>query len=262
MMTCARWLVCLLIFFVSSCQERVSSSTDEVSAKEQNQRNLLLHFQGVWSSDSGRRCYIGVNDLNWVGIACDTGGLLGWSSDKYKLIDVDISNKSVTIESSYPRGGGRVVTLRMVPAGSVDGYYVAIIWDGGEVTNLNVFARRLLEVDADFLNKKIEEAEEMYAAWDAADAEKSRKESGDVVKKYNPSFNCGGNLSATESSICGSENLSALDVALSAAYQKRRALPGEADKQMKWLKTKRDACGSDGDCILQAMKLRIIELGQ
>src|SRR5579871_4158089 len=87
-----------------------------------------------------------------------------------------------------------------------------------------------------------------------------------------PSFSCGGNLSATEKAICADDGLAALDVALTAAYQKALAAlePESANAldetrvgltvtQKAWI-AHRNACGANKGCIAKAYKVRTGEL--
>jgi uncharacterized protein len=87
-----------------------------------------------------------------------------------------------------------------------------------------------------------------------------------------PSFSCSGNLTPTEKTVCGDNNLAALDVALAAAYQKALAsLPQSSGNsldesraglivtQRAWI-AYRNQCGTDKSCISKAYSLRTGEL--
>ncbi len=84
-----------------------------------------------------------------------------------------------------------------------------------------------------------------------------------------PSFSCAGRLSPTEKAICGDDTLAALDVALTAAYQKAlAAMPEDTANQLDetrlgltvtqkaWI-AHRNACGADKSCIAKVYKIRI-----
>jgi uncharacterized protein len=87
-----------------------------------------------------------------------------------------------------------------------------------------------------------------------------------------PSFACTGNLSPTERTICADNSLAALDVALTAAYQKAlAALPPESANsldetrvgltvtQKAWI-AYRNSCGAGKACIAKAYQVRTGEL--
>jgi hypothetical protein len=77
-----------------------------------------------------------------------------------------------------------------------------------------------------------------------------------------PSFDCSGRLSATEAAICVDGGLAALDVRMSAVYQRAlaNASGGEAEGlrlgQRAFL-AERNSCGADHECIRQAYVARL-----
>lgn len=80
---------------------------------------------------------------------------------------------------------------------------------------------------------------------------------------FAPSFDCAKVSGGPERLICGSSQLSALDVELGQAY--KRLMSETPDKaalkaeQVEWRKKERDAC-STADCVAQAYRSRIDEL--
>ena len=80
-----------------------------------------------------------------------------------------------------------------------------------------------------------------------------------------PSFNCGGQLNATEQRICSNSQIAQLDVQMASMYKQQRAsAPGGQDNALKqqqrdWL-TQRNACGGNDNCIFQAYQWRISQL--
>ena len=85
--------------------------------------------------------------------------------------------------------------------------------------------------------------------------------------KPKPSFDCGRSTDETERIICESYELSAFDQSIAEAYRqvlKQARDTGDdvkrpTNEQLLWL-TKRNACGSDRDCILKVLKNRLDEL--
>jgi len=82
---------------------------------------------------------------------------------------------------------------------------------------------------------------------------------------FKPSFTCTERSKDVEKAICADERLAETDVELAAAYKDALERVGAqgADQlktaQRAWV-TKRNSCGSDGDCISRAMGDRIAEL--
>ncbi|MGX9431863.1 lysozyme inhibitor LprI family protein [Bradyrhizobium sp. LeoA1S1] len=80
-----------------------------------------------------------------------------------------------------------------------------------------------------------------------------------------PSFACIGKLSPSESTICGSRNLSALDRQMASAYAAKIASVSETEKQTikteqkNWF-TRREACRDDAACITSTYTNRLDEL--
>ena len=77
------------------------------------------------------------------------------------------------------------------------------------------------------------------------------------------SFDCSKASTAVEGSICSNAALSDLDVQLSAAYKKARALSADPAtlqrEQLAWIRN-RNTCGANVDCLTQSYKLRIQQL--
>ena len=66
-------------------------------------------------------------------------------------------------------------------------------------------------------------------------------------------------LNPTEQSICADRDLSRLDALLELVYGRTTARDDDA-AQLAWLRSERDACGTDGVCIARAYSARIGEL--
>ncbi|MDN7889995.1 hypothetical protein QZM93_15415 [Burkholderia cepacia] len=85
--------------------------------------------------------------------------------------------------------------------------------------------------------------------------------------KPNPSFNCDKAKREVEMEICGSYELSSFDKSIATSFSqliKQRKSAGDAvgdaiREQREWL-SKRDLCGKDAACILDAMKAQLIKL--
>ncbi|WP_155632278.1 lysozyme inhibitor LprI family protein [Burkholderia cepacia] len=85
--------------------------------------------------------------------------------------------------------------------------------------------------------------------------------------KPNPSFNCDKATRETEREICGSYELSSFDKSIATSFSqliKQRKSAGDAvgdavREQKEWL-SKRDSCGKDAACILDAMKAQLLKL--
>lgn len=74
------------------------------------------------------------------------------------------------------------------------------------------------------------------------------------------SFSCEGKLTAVENAICTDSQLSSLDVAMKAEYDKvRRVSPDVLASQRDWLKFGRNRCG-DKECLMSAYRSRISDL--
>ena len=71
---------------------------------------------------------------------------------------------------------------------------------------------------------------------------------------------CDGRRNSTEEVICRTPRLADMDAALGAVYGAAKAADGDR-AQMSWLRQKRDACGTDPQCIGLAYLERIVELG-
>ncbi|MFM0524195.1 lysozyme inhibitor LprI family protein [Paraburkholderia strydomiana] len=80
---------------------------------------------------------------------------------------------------------------------------------------------------------------------------------------FAPSFDCSKVSTGPERLVCGSPQLSALDVELSQAYKRQMDLTGDKKQlkadQIEWRKKERDAC-STADCLTQAYRSRIDHL--
>ena len=82
-----------------------------------------------------------------------------------------------------------------------------------------------------------------------------------------PMFDCAKNTASDEVAICGSKTLSLLDRQMAVQYGKaRNGLDGAEqetlrNEQRSWLR-RRTACQKNEDCIADAYRLRIAELGQ
>lgn len=88
-----------------------------------------------------------------------------------------------------------------------------------------------------------------------------------VSPQFNPSFDCGRASTPTERAICASESLSIIDRNLAAAYGDTREAVGQQNHSLllnnqRAFVQRRDQCGSDEFCLLQAMSMRIEELDQ
>lgn len=71
---------------------------------------------------------------------------------------------------------------------------------------------------------------------------------------------CGaGRLNPTERTICADGDLSRLDALLELVYGRRTARDDDR-AQMAWLRSERDACGTDPLCISRAYTARIVQL--
>ncbi|CAB3755749.1 hypothetical protein LMG29660_02656 [Burkholderia puraquae] len=85
--------------------------------------------------------------------------------------------------------------------------------------------------------------------------------------KPNPSFNCDKAKSEVEMEICGSYELSSFDKSVATSFSqliKQRKSAGDTvddaiRKQREWL-SKRNLCGKDAPCILDAMKAQLQKL--
>ena len=86
------------------------------------------------------------------------------------------------------------------------------------------------------------------------------------VASANPSFDCRKASVSAEYAICGSSELSRLDVELSRAYKSARSALSQSQKkqlsasQKNWLQ-RRNRCGSNASCLEASMASRIRELG-
>ncbi len=82
-----------------------------------------------------------------------------------------------------------------------------------------------------------------------------------------PSFSCDGNLSQTERTICNDENLSNLDQQMNGAYRQAIANHSSADQQneiqnrARQFRQRRDACGTDSDCIQRSYERAVADIG-
>ncbi|MBN3835251.1 hypothetical protein [Burkholderia sp. Ac-20344] len=85
--------------------------------------------------------------------------------------------------------------------------------------------------------------------------------------KPDPSFNCGKAKSEVEMEICGSYELSSFDKSVATSFsqliKQRKSAGGATDdairKQREWI-SKRNLCGKDAACILDAMKAQLLKL--
>ncbi|WP_175886805.1 lysozyme inhibitor LprI family protein [Burkholderia contaminans] len=85
--------------------------------------------------------------------------------------------------------------------------------------------------------------------------------------KPNPSFNCNKAKSEVEMEICGSYELSSFDKSVATSFSQlieQRKSAGESlgdaiGQQREWL-SKRNLCGKDATCILDAMKAQLLKL--
>ena len=66
-------------------------------------------------------------------------------------------------------------------------------------------------------------------------------------------------LNPTERSICADRDLSRLDALLELVYGRTTARDDDA-AQLAWLRSERDACGTDSVCIARAYSARIDQL--
>lgn len=71
---------------------------------------------------------------------------------------------------------------------------------------------------------------------------------------------CDGTLNPSERTICATPRLADFDAALGAVYGSVKARDSDA-AQMTWLRDRRDACGTDVECLLGAYVERIGDLG-
>lgn len=72
---------------------------------------------------------------------------------------------------------------------------------------------------------------------------------------------CGASsLNAAEATICADDYLANLDAAMTAVYGAARAADGDREQQ-QWIRSGRDACGTDRACLGAAYLSRIAELG-
>ncbi|MCP3727472.1 lysozyme inhibitor LprI family protein [Paraburkholderia sp. CNPSo 3272] len=80
---------------------------------------------------------------------------------------------------------------------------------------------------------------------------------------FAPSFDCAKVSTGPERLVCGSQQLSALDVQLAQAYKRNMSLTDDTkalkDEQIEWRKKARDAC-STVECMAQAYQSRIDDL--
>jgi len=90
-----------------------------------------------------------------------------------------------------------------------------------------------------------------------------RREPDDAIRA---SFACTKALSAVERSICASPTLAGYDRSVAAAYRRALGLAGDdagavKQAQLEWLHH-RDACGTNAECLGQAMRERVEQLMQ
>ncbi|WP_144030155.1 lysozyme inhibitor LprI family protein [Burkholderia sp. AU16741] len=86
-------------------------------------------------------------------------------------------------------------------------------------------------------------------------------------EKPNPSFNCAKAKSEVEMEICSSYELSSFDKSIATSFSQlieQRKSAGDAvgdviRKQREWI-SKRNLCGKDAACILDAMKVQLLQL--
>ena len=83
---------------------------------------------------------------------------------------------------------------------------------------------------------------------------------GRVQRASGPSFSCAGRLSPTEALICGDSELGAYDraIALTRVHRRHSSASNIADR-LGWLR-RRNACGQQRGCVLDAYKDRLGDL--